>query len=148
MVDESTVWIVTEVEVTETTETTEVQRGGRGSEDTGGGFGQRVKERVTTLVRKPVAVPKEVLKRQMKGLLQVVTELFNQSQVDPDQVELDQANPAQASLANPPGMVLDEVELSIEVNGEGQISIVGNSAKTGQKGAIKLKFKRVSPTDG
>jgi len=135
MADESTVWIVTEVETsTETTET-EVQRGGRSSGDTGGGYGQRIKEQITTLIRKPVAVPKEVLKRQMNGLLQVVTELFNQNSADP-------ANPAQ-----PPGMVLDEVELSIEVNAEGQISIVGNSAKTGQKGAITLKFKRVSPSD-
>ncbi|MBI4784163.1 MAG: hypothetical protein HY785_23025 [Oscillatoriophycideae cyanobacterium NC_groundwater_1537_Pr4_S-0.65um_50_18] len=137
MADDSAVWIMTEVETsTETTET-EVQRGGRGSDDTGGGYGQRLRERITTLVRKPVAVPKEVLKRQMNGLLQVVTELFNQNLTD------DQANPA-----NPPGMVLDEVELSIEVNAEGQISIVGNSAKTGQKGAITLKFKRISPTHG
>ncbi len=40
------------------------------------------------------------------------------------------------------GMVLDEVELSVEVNGKGQVSLFGTGGEAGGKGAIKLKFKR------
>lgn len=40
------------------------------------------------------------------------------------------------------GMVLDEVELSVEVNGKGQVSLLGTGGEAGGKGAIKLKFKR------
>jgi hypothetical protein len=39
-------------------------------------------------------------------------------------------------------MQLDEIELSVEINGEGQMSILGTGGKAGGKGAIKLKFKR------
>ncbi|MDY7003877.1 MAG: hypothetical protein SWX82_07930 [Cyanobacteriota bacterium] len=37
---------------------------------------------------------------------------------------------------------LDEIELSVEVNGEGKVSLFGSGGKAGGKGAIKLKFKR------
>jgi hypothetical protein len=39
-------------------------------------------------------------------------------------------------------MQLDEIELSVEINGEGQVSLIGTGTKVGGKGAIKLKFKR------
>lgn len=42
-------------------------------------------------------------------------------------------------------MELDEIELSVEVNGEGQLSLLGNGAKVGSKGAMTLKFKAVKP---
>lgn len=38
---------------------------------------------------------------------------------------------------------LDEVELAVEISGEGQIRLLGNGGKAGGKGSIKLKFKRV-----
>jgi hypothetical protein len=38
-------------------------------------------------------------------------------------------------------MELDEIELSVEVNGEGQLSLLGSGGKVGGKGAMKLKFK-------
>lgn len=41
-------------------------------------------------------------------------------------------------------MELDEIELSVEVNGEGQLSLLGNGAKVGSKGAMTLKFKAVT----
>ena len=44
-------------------------------------------------------------------------------------------------------IALDEIELSVEVNGEGKISILGNGAQAGGKGAIKLKFKRQQRKD-
>jgi uncharacterized membrane protein YheB (UPF0754 family) len=39
-------------------------------------------------------------------------------------------------------IALDEIELSIEISGEGEIKLLGSGGKTGGKGAIKLKFKR------
>ncbi|MGK7926093.1 MAG: hypothetical protein AB4290_12765 [Spirulina sp.] len=40
------------------------------------------------------------------------------------------------------GMCLDEIELSVEINGKGQVSLFGTGGEAGAKGAIKLKFKR------
>ena len=39
------------------------------------------------------------------------------------------------------GMALEEVELMVEVNGEGQLSLLGTGGKAGAKGAMTLKFK-------
>lgn len=39
------------------------------------------------------------------------------------------------------GMTLDEVELSVEISGEGEIKLVAGGKAAG-KGAIKLKFTR------
>ena len=41
----------------------------------------------------------------------------------------------------------DEIELSVEVNGEGKISILGNGVQGGGKGGIKLIFKRQERKD-
>jgi len=40
------------------------------------------------------------------------------------------------------GMELDEIELSVEVNGEGQLSLLGSGTKVGGSGAITLHFKK------
>ena len=45
-------------------------------------------------------------------------------------------------------IALDEIELSVEINGNGKISILGTGAQAGGKGAIKLKFKRQQRQDG
>lgn len=37
---------------------------------------------------------------------------------------------------------LDEIELSVEINSQGKISLLGSGILAGGKGAIKLKFKR------
>ncbi len=117
-------WLVTEVE---TTETVEVRHGERGSDDIGGGFGlPRVTEQIK-IVRQRVPLDAVALKTQMSGLLQVVSDVFEQAT---QQREL----------------LLDEVELSVEINAQGQVSIMGNGGSLSNKGAIKLKFKRVTPT--
>lgn len=119
------IWLATEVE---TTETVEVRRGERGSDDIGGGFGlPRVTEQVKTVVRQRVPLDAVALKTQMSGLLQVVSDIFEQTT---QQHEL----------------LLDEVELSVEINAQGQVSLMGNGGSLSNKGAIKLKFKRVTPT--
>ena len=41
-------------------------------------------------------------------------------------------------------MPLEEVEVSAEINGEGQLSLFGSGGKVGTKGAILLWFKRKS----
>lgn len=43
------------------------------------------------------------------------------------------------------GMELEEVELAVEVNGEGEVSLMGSGVKTGGKGAMTLKFKKKTP---
>ncbi|MDA0865946.1 MAG: hypothetical protein O2890_05930 [Cyanobacteria bacterium] len=45
------------------------------------------------------------------------------------------------------GMELDEIELSVEVNGEGQWSLLGSGTKVGGSGAITLHFKKANSTD-
>jgi hypothetical protein len=43
------------------------------------------------------------------------------------------------------GMQLDEVTVAVEINGKGQVNLMGAcSSETNGKGAITLKFKRVS----
>ena len=39
------------------------------------------------------------------------------------------------------GMELDEIELSVEVNGEGQLSLLGSGTKVGGSSAMTLRFK-------
>jgi hypothetical protein len=43
------------------------------------------------------------------------------------------------------GMALDEIELAVEVNGEGQLSLLRIGGKAGAKGAMTLKFKAPQP---
>lgn len=72
--------------------------------------------------RKPVEVEK--LKREMKGFLQAMREM------------LDEAEEPKSK------MQLDEVELAVEINGEGQVSLFGCGGKAGGKGGMTFKFKR------
>lgn len=69
----------------------------------------------------------ETLEQEMAHLLEVVDRLLIHSEDRRDRKSK---------------MELDEIELSVEINGQGQISIIGNGAVAGGKGAIKLKFKR------
>lgn len=132
------IWIITE-EVAETSNTTtetytDVTRsiGARSGEDTGGRLGgvQTKEEIVVTqkkgelvITRRKVEVTK--IKQEMKGFLQAMREM------------LDEAEEPNSK------MQLDEVQLSVEINGEGQISLFGiGGGKAGGKGAMTFKFKR------
>jgi hypothetical protein len=77
---------------------------------------------------KPVTAEK--LKKEMSEFVQVMGQVLNE---------------AKASAKEVGGMELDEIELSVEVNGEGQVSLFGMGGKVGGKGAMKLKFKAVKP---
>lgn len=120
--DQAGLWFVTDVE---TSETVKVVEGGRGSEDTGGGFGNGAVQAVRKSLTQRVQVSAEDLKRQIGNLIAVVGDVFDQSR-------------GQAGLS------LDGVELSIEVSSEGQVSILGNGGKLEGKGGIKLSFKRAA----
>ena len=113
----SELWIVVEEPIEDSTE------GSRESTiDTGGGWD--VPEKLTNVFKqRRVSVDAAVLKSQMNGLLQVVGDIFEQAEEQT-------------------GMQLNEVTLSVEINGEGQVSLVGTGGKLGNKGGITLKFTR------
>lgn len=122
MSNHPTLYVIAETEAAIEVKT--IPDGARDGSDTGGSFGREpVIETVTTLKRKRVPLDAIALKAQMDGLLQVVGDLFTQA---------DQQT----------GMSLSEVELSVEINAEGQVSIIGNGGKLGNKGGITLKFVR------
>jgi len=50
-------------------------------------------------------------------------------------------NRARQSAAEVAGMELEEIELSVEINGEGQVNLLGSGVKASSKGAMTLKFK-------
>ncbi|MBW4641741.1 MAG: hypothetical protein KME23_01730 [Goleter apudmare HA4340-LM2] len=136
------IWIITE-EVAETSNTTTERVtdsvrsiGARSSGDVGGRLGgiQTTEEIVVSqkkgelvITRRKVEVTK--IKQEMKGFLQAMREM------------LDEAEETNSK------MQLDEVELSVEVNGEGQVSLFGmGGGKVGGKGAMTFKFKRKTGT--
>lgn len=92
--------------------------------DTGGSFRSHQPEPATGT--KQIQIPVEQISTQMNGLLLVVDQMFAQTQATQQRS----------------GLQLDEIELGIEVNASGQISIIGTGLTTGGKGAITLKFKR------
>jgi hypothetical protein len=76
-----------------------------------------------------VPVQAEKLEQGMSDFLQVVGKVFTR---------------AQESATELGGMELDEIELGVEINGEGQFSLLGNGGKVGGKGTMTLKFKRAA----
>ncbi len=118
--DRAGLWFVTEVE---TSETVGVVEGGRGSEDVGGGFGSGAVQAVRKSLTHRVQISTEELKQQIGNLIAVVGDVFDQSRRET-------------------GLSLEQVELSIEVSSEGQVSILGSGGKLEGKGGIKLSFKR------
>ena len=114
------IWIITGE-----THAQEISSGTRdSSRDTGGLLGDETAEVTEVVSTERKAVEVEKLKQEMKGFLQAMREM------------LDEADPPDSK------MCLDEVELSVEINGEGQISLFGVGGKAGGKGGMTFKFKR------
>jgi hypothetical protein len=111
------VWIVTDTEL----EATFTEGSRDGTRDLGGGYGPR--REVTVTEQRRVAVRSDRLRQEMNGLLNVVQYVFNQAQRQSD-------------------LELSEVELAVEISGEGQVSILGSGGKMTGKGGMILKFKR------
>ena len=116
------IWIITEATEAATREST-TTTGARNSGDLGGMLGAEIRQTTEVVITERKAVEVGKLKREMKGFLQAMREM------------LDEAEPPDSK------MQLDEVELSVEINGEGQISLFGVGGKAGGKGAMTFKFK-------
>jgi hypothetical protein len=118
---ENTLWIVAEPEVIEETDEVEGKRSGG---DIGGGYRQpRVHEAEKTVKRHRLPIPADQVKTQMQSMVAIINDLFDHAS-------------SQADLQ------LDEVELSVEINAEGKVSLIGTGGTLGSKGGIKLKFVR------
>ena len=114
------IWIITGE-----THAQEITAGARdSSRDTGGLLGSETAEVTEVVTPERKAVEVEKLKQEMKGFLQAMREM------------LDEADPPDSKMR------LDEVELSVEINGEGQVSLFGVGGKAGGKGGMTFKFKR------
>ena len=123
MAEDNVLWVVAETEVVE--EQVEVDGERDGTRDIGGGFGEPPAARIVRAVtqRKRVSLDAQALKVQVENMLAIMNDVFNQADAQT-------------------GLRLDEVELSVEINAEGQLSIVGNGGKLGNTGGMKLKFTR------
>lgn len=100
------------------------------------GWGEEVPKETTPTksVGDAVKVSAQTLEENMTNFLQVVGRLFSRAE-------------KQANVNS--GLQLEEIELSVEISGEGQVKLIGNGAKAGGKGAIKLVFRRQEPkSDG
>lgn len=110
---------------------TENPRGARDGQDTGGSFGAPKRELVAQLQGR-VSLPVAQLRQQVSQLVTVVAEVFDRAE-------------QQVGVEKPDRQLqLEEIELTVEVNGEGQLGILGSGGKAGGKGGIKLKFTRKS----
>ncbi|MCG8365184.1 MAG: hypothetical protein MJA27_17875 [Pseudanabaenales cyanobacterium] len=92
------------------------------------GWGEEVRKRISGL--KEVRLPVSQLEQNMAQFLRLVGRLFKQ---------VDQ------QIGSESGMKLDEVELSVEISGEGEVKLIAGGKATG-KGAITLKFTRADTT--
>lgn len=107
--------------------------GARDGKDVGGSFREPTRELVGQLQGR-VAVPVAQLREQVGQMVGMVAAVF-------DQADRQVAPPA--GLPTPDRRLqLEEIELTVEVNAEGQLGILGNGGKLGGKGGIKLKFVR------
>jgi len=110
--EDKKIWIIAD-------ETASEIYGARNSRDTGANY-----EESPESSRKRFQVKAEDLKREMSEFLKVIEYVFDQTNQETSHVQL------------------KEIELSVEINGEGQINLLGIGGKAGSKGAIKLKLER------
>lgn len=118
MSDQRGIWIITDEPAIE-----EEPKGGKSGRYTGPVYGQPDSDKKSEKKRSRLSA--EDLKQNMGEFLEVVEEAFEQAE-----------KPTQSKF------VLDELELSVEINAKGQVSLLGTGGEAGGKGAIKLKFKR------
>ncbi|MEM9538761.1 MAG: hypothetical protein AAGA60_04530 [Cyanobacteria bacterium P01_E01_bin.42] len=112
MPEEKGIWIITDE--------TAIATGAKRGIDTGADYGEPAESNG----RRRSRLSAGELKQQMGEFLEAMEEAFEQAQKPRS------------------GMSLDEIELSVEINGKGQVSLFGTGGEAGAKGAIKLKFKR------
>ncbi|MHC5771197.1 MAG: Pepco domain-containing protein [Nostoc sp.] len=119
-----TIWIITEETEAATTHET-VTRGSRSARDIGGRLGAEITETTELVITRRKSVEVGKLKQEMQGFLQAMREMLDEADEPDSKIQL------------------QEIELSVEINGEGQISLFGiGGGKAGGKGAMTFKFKR------
>jgi hypothetical protein len=127
MDDTNSIWIVTD-DVPQIS----VPDGTKGGNNKSGG---RWDDEITTpdqkIVENAVQVDAEKLEQEMSRFLLVVDKVFTRAEQE-----------TQVKSGKKSGIQLDEIELTVEINGEGQVKLLGNGVKAGGKGGIKLTFKR------
>ncbi|NJN91112.1 MAG: hypothetical protein HC833_18265 [Leptolyngbyaceae cyanobacterium RM1_406_9] len=118
---ENYIWIVTDENVRDT-----VSSGDRGGTTARNPFDQPMPPSLSG-DRPGIPVPVEKLEKGVADFLDTMGRVLKQAQAKAQEIG---------------GMELDEIELSVEVNGEGQLSLLGSGTKVGGSGALTLKFKR------
>lgn len=123
MQNEETIWVVTD-----DTPQIAIRESVRGGVTRGSDWDEDVKrDSASRGVGDAVKVSAEKLEEEMTRFLQVLGKVFSQAE-------------AQAKVNSK--MQLDQIELSVEISGEGEVKLLGSGAKAGGKSAIKLTFKR------
>lgn len=112
------IWIVTDT----------TPAGGRGDNNPRNPFEDK-RPTIPSGDRPGVPVPIEKLEKEFADFLDKMGRVLRQAQAKANEIG---------------GMELDEIELSVEVSGEGQLSLLGSGTKVGGKGALTLKFKQPS----
>lgn len=112
MSEEKGIWIITDE--------TAIASGAKSGNDMGADYGNPVESNG----RRRSRLSARELKQHMGEFLEAMEEAFEQAEQPRS------------------GMSLEEIELSVEINGKGQVSLFGTGGEAGAKGAIKLKFKR------
>ncbi len=110
--------------VTETTETNPT--GGRDDQESSNPFDNEPEAKPVQVGNKKlkrVPVDAKLLKAQMSGMIATLETLFEEAE-------------------HKKGLSLSEVQLSVEINGKGEVSILGSGATLGNTGAITMTFTR------
>ena len=116
---EETIWIITR----EYTPSDEDAKGKNTYSNPWGDDKQNITEVATGLVKVSV----EKLETELSHFLQLIGKVLSH---------------AQKQINQQTGFKLDEVELCVEITGEGEVKLLGTGVKTGTKGGLTLKFKQ------
>lgn len=82
---------------------------------------------ITEVVTRGVKVSVDKLETELSRFLQLIGKVFHH---------------VEEQVNEQTGFKLDEVELCVEITGEGEIKLLGTGINTSTKGGITLKFKR------
>lgn len=115
-----TMWVI----VDETPQTPQ-EDGSKDATFRGNPWTKSVASPLGTLKAVPVSTQK--LEAEMSKFLQVVSNVFSN---------------AEQQVSSKSGLKLDEIEVTVEINGEGEVKLLGTGGKVGTKGGITLRFKR------
>ncbi|MEO0768510.1 MAG: hypothetical protein AAFY72_03615 [Cyanobacteria bacterium J06649_4] len=128
MTDETPIYFIVEEPIAEETVVVDGERSGG---DVGGGWGRRPsrEDAKRKLGQQRVGIKPSVLKAQLQQMKGVVDDVFTE----------DAQNTTSETRS---GFQLEEITLSVQVNGKGELSILGSGGELGGSGGITLKFTR------